>query len=294
MAAPFGITTTATTIVLDEGLRAEAAFTVLNQTGVPVAVRVLLVPQPPLTGEWLKLEGLAERRFPTGGAEQYLVAVTVPPGTPESQLRFRLDAVAADQPDSAATPGPAVAFDVPYVPIEIPVEPPGYLRTWLGALIGALPGALLGSFAGFAIGSAIGSGITVEPASPSATPLPDLGAALGTAFAEGFALGIAYVFVVALMSFLGLVIGIWLGAAVGSWLALRLGSYVMPWRTAVPLAVIFPFSSLLILFLMILILGLNLPGFLAAIIVLLGLLGVVSAPALGGRAWYRWRTTGGL
>jgi hypothetical protein len=296
MPAPFGITTTAATIRLDDGLQAEAAFTVLNQTGVPVRARAFVVAQPPLDPSCVRLDGTADRSFPVGGAEQYLVAVAMPAGSAEGQYRFRLDAVAADQTDAEATQGPAVAFDVPHVePIPIPAEPRGYLRTWLGALIGALPGTILGGVLGFALASVLGPGIVAEPSgAPAASPPPDLGAALGDAIGKGLAAGLGYAALIIALTFLGMVLGLWLGEALGSWLALRLGHYPSPWRTAVPLAVISPFASAAILFVMGTVLGTDPPGIVVWLVVLSALLGLVSVPALAGRAFYRWRTTGGL
>ena len=102
MPAQFAITTTTSTITLDDRLRAEAAFTVLNQSGAPIRARAFVVAQPPLDPSWLQLDGLAERSFPTGGAEQFLVALAIPAGTAEGQYQFRLDAVAADESRSTA------------------------------------------------------------------------------------------------------------------------------------------------------------------------------------------------
>jgi hypothetical protein len=151
----------------------------------------------------------------------------------------------------------------------VPLEPRGYLRTWLGALIGALPGGLILGFLAFAI-------------------------AVGTRPETGDLADVFYFVVVIVIGLIGMALGIWIGAVVGSWLALRIGKYVTPWRTAVPLAIIFPVSAIPILIVLFNILDAELPGFVYGIALLLAVLGLVSVPALGGRAWYRWRTTGGL
>jgi hypothetical protein len=265
MAAPFGITTTASRITLDDGLTAEAAFTVLNQTGAPTQARAIVVADEALDPDWLDLVPPAERNFPKEDwAEQYLVVVKIPPGTAEGQYRFRVDAVAADRPDSEATRGPTVAFDVPYIPPKpVPDEPPGYLRTWLGVLIGALPAGIVAGALALVVSLVLADDIV----------------------------DILVAVPIGLMAFS---IAAWLGSTFGGWLALRMGKYPTPWRTAIPIAVIFPVSTAALLAVLSVILGRDPPEVVVGIVIVLALLEFISAPALGGRAWYRWRKTGGL
>jgi hypothetical protein len=289
---PFSITTTSSVITLDAQLRAKATFTVLNQTGRAVRARAIVAAEAPLDPTWIGLGEPVDRDFAPAEAEQFVVTIAVPAGTAAGQYRFRIDAAEQGQADDQATAGQVVAFDVPYVePIVVP-EPRGYLRTWLGALIGALAGGIAIGAIGLVLGFVLSSG--VEPSAPD-TPAPtDLGEAIAQGIALGIGAGIGVVFVIIGLLLIGGLIGLWAGSAIGSWLALRMGDYPTPWKTAVPLVVIFPVSTFLLIFLLSRLLAFEPPGVIGFIAFLVALAGTFSLPALGGRAFYRWRTTGGL
>ena len=280
MAAPFVITSPTNTVLLGTDRTGQAAFSVSNQTGRAIRARLSVAALDPTQAAWLTLAGTAERDFPIGGMEQATVTVTVPPDAVGGLYPLRLDVASVVNPDEDWAQGPVVAFQVPDVPPPPPppppVEPPGYLETVLGAFAGALP---LGG-----IGVGIGLLLLASAAGGSGD------------FWQNVADAIARVFIaVFLAAFLG-ILGLWIGAAVGAGVTLRARGFKRPWLTAVPLAVLFPVWAIFIFVVVLGALGSmnNPPGILVIMGLLVAALLAVTVPALGGRAFARWRLTGGL
>jgi hypothetical protein len=280
VAAPFVITSPTNTVLLGPDRTGQAAFTVSNQTGRAVRARLTVTALDPTQPDWLTLVGTAERDFPIGGTEQATVTVTVPPVAAGGTYPLRLDIASVMNPDEDWAQGPVVAFQVPDVPPPPPppppVEPPGYVETVLGAFAGALP---LG-------GIGVGIGLLL------------LAAAAGGSgdFWQNVAEAIARVFIaVFLAAFLG-VLGLWIGAAVGAGVTLRARGFRRPWLTAVPLAVLFPVWAIFIFVVVLSPIAAidNVPGVVVIMAILFAALIAVAVPALGGRAFARWRLTGGL
>lgn len=278
MATAFVITTATNTVLLGSDRTGTASFTVTNQTGRPVRARSTLVAIDPTQAGWLNLGGTAERDYPIGGTEQITVSVAVPPEATGGRYPFRLDVVSVVLPDEDWAQGPVVAFEVPATPVPPPViptpppEPRGYLETLLGAFAGAIP---LGG-----IGIAIG----IILLSTADTRDTDLGTALG-AIIGGAIVG-------AFLAFLGM----WIGSTAGVGLLLRIRRFRDPWRTALPLALLFPVWTILV-FVVLLTLAdaINIDsGALGVIVLILAVVISIAGPALAGRAWARWRMTGGL
>lgn len=141
MPSAFSITTTTNAITLDADRGALVVFTVSNQLGRSVRVRTSVSPFAPTPPDWFKIEGVAERLFPPGGAEAFNVRIGAPPTAPPGQNAFRLDAVSADRPDDEWAHGPLVGFEIPPPVIDVPPPKPvptGYLETVLGALAGVV------------------------------------------------------------------------------------------------------------------------------------------------------------
>lgn len=280
MAAPFVITSPTNSVLLGPDRTGQAAFTVSNQTGRAVRARATPTAIDPTQGSWLGLVGLAERDFPVGGHEQVTVTVTVPPDAVAGPYQFRLDIASVINPDDDWAHGPVVAFEVPALPEEpdepLPPEPRGYLETTLGALAGGLP---LG-----ALGAGLGLLVLLSASGDSGDPLGDIAEAIAVAI-------IAFFFAAALG-----IIGMWIGAAVGAGVVLRIRGFKDPWRTAVPLAVLFPIWAVLVLSIAISIVSAaNVQnGVVIIMVILLAAALSIVVPALGGRAYARWRMTGGL
>jgi hypothetical protein len=278
MATAFVITTATNTVLLGPERTGTAVFTVTNQTGHSVRARASLVPIAPTQTGWLTLAGLTERDYPIGGTEQLSVSVTVPPEATEGLYPFRVDVVSVLLPDEDWAQGPVVAFQVPAPPEQKPIptpittEPRGYVETLGGALLGGIVlGFVLGGI-GLGLGL-LGSGNAV-----------DLGSAIG-----------AIIGAVLLAVFLGF-LGMWIGAIAGAGLTLRIRGFADPWRTTLPLGLLFPIWAI-IAFVIVLSISSNLHadgGIAGFISLLLATILAISPPALGGRAWARWRKTGGL
>jgi hypothetical protein len=81
------------------------------------------------------------------------------------------------------------------------------------------------------------------------------------------------------------VIAMWIGSVVGAYVALRIRGFAEPRRTAIPLAIMFPFAALIMLATTI---------FSSALVTIIGAILTVTVAALGARAFARWRATGGL
>src|SRR6478735_6414286 len=274
MATAFVITTATNTVLLGPERTGTAVFTVTNQTGHAVTARASLVAIAPTQAGWLTLAGLTERDYPIGGTEQLSVSVAVPPEATEGLYPFRVDVVSVLLPDEDWAQGPVVAFQVPATTIPIPIpkpietEPRGYVETLGGALLGGIVlGFVLGGI-GLGLGL-LGSGNAV-----------DLGSAIG-----------AIIGAVLLAVFLGF-LGMWIGAIAGAGLTLRIRGFSDPWRTTLPLGLLFPIWAIIVLSISG---NIHADGGIAGFIsLLLATILAISPPALAGRAWARWRKTGGL
>jgi hypothetical protein len=274
----FSITTPPSgTLLLGEDRRADVSFTVTNQTGRNLRATARLVALAGADAAWLGHADEPSRDFIAGESEQYLVRVAVPPEVPGGVARFRIDVVGVERPDDDWAQGPEVSFEIPAgppPPEPLPEEPPGYVETVIGALLGAVAGAIVGALIGVAIViviSAVGE-------------FPDLGSVIGA-------------FIIAVILILALAgIGLVVGSALGAYLSLRLRHFPKPSRTALPVGIVVPLIGVP--------LGLalgavsnaleagggDLPGPVAFIVLLLAVLVPVIGGALGGRAFYRFRT----
>jgi hypothetical protein len=280
VAASFVITSPTNTVLLGTDRTGQAAFTVSNQTGRGVRARASVAALAPTQSPWLALAGASERDFPIGGTEQITVTVTVPPEAAAGLYPFRLDVASVVNPDEDWAQGPVVAFQVPELPPPPPLpvlpDPPGYIETLLGAYAGGLP---LG-----ALGVGLGLLALVSASGGSGDFWQDLFAAIAVAI-------IAVFFAAALG-----IIGLWVGSAVGAGMALRIRGFHQPWRTAVPLAVLFPVWAILVFAIVLSALSAaNIDnGVVVVMAILVAALLSITVPALGARAFARWRMTGGL
>ncbi|CAN5648799.1 hypothetical protein BH23CHL6_BH23CHL6_01070 [soil metagenome] len=278
----FAILPASTTVPLDGAGHGSASFTVTNQTGRPVRVRVAItaVGELPPPMEWLTPPPSAERDLATDGAQQFTVLVDVPARSPGGAYQFRLDAISVELPDEEWAHSPQVHFVVPEPePIpdeptpEPPPEPKGYLETSAGALLGGFAGGLGAGLIG-AIALVVAAGL----------PTP------GTDFGE--ALGQVILLVVLVVIFVAL--SVWIGAALGVLLFLRSRGFAEPGRTVLLTALLLPIWAAVLLFLISRLPEIELPGPVSLIVLLLIGAVIILLPALAGRAIFRFRTTGGL
>lgn len=272
MSTAFAILPASTTVPLDGAGHGSASFTVTNQTGRALRVRVSVTPagNPLPPAEWLTPPQTPERDLAADGALQFTVLVDVPPRSPGGTYNFRLDAVSVELPDEEWAHSPLVHFVVPEPekePDPIPKPPPevgkGYVESLTGCLIGAFA-------AGFAV----------------AIPLRILGLIAGPGdLGEMFDL----------LRVLATPIAFWIGGTAGVIWYLRRRGFERQYETAMPTLLIF-IPSALVIGLMGIAAANALPSFTGKDIVLPIVFGLLIAvlPPLAGRAIFRFRTTGGL
>lgn len=287
MSTAFSVLPASTTVPLDEAGHGSASFTVANQTGRQVRVRVEVArpgePNPP--EEWFTPPETPERELAADGAQQFTVMVDVPPRSPGGTYNFGLFAKSVQLPDEEWAQSPLVSFVVPEPepepepePKPEPPRPKGYVETAAGALLGGFAGGLgAGLISALAIFFAAGL-----PTSTTGDFWQDLGNLLGT------------IIVLAVIAVVITALGVWVGTAVGVLLFLRSRGFPEPGRTALPTAVILPVWATVLLFLLSQLSNLDLPEVVGLILALLVTAVIIVVPALAGRALFRFRTTGGL
>lgn len=130
MPRKFTITTPSETVRLDGG-KGTINFTLTNTSGVPQRVLLRATPLGNTQAAWLAVQQ-PERDFPSGGAGQVPVAVTVPPGSPPGRYPFRLDVVSAQRSGEDYEEGPTVTIET------AAAAPPKKSRWWIWAALAAL------------------------------------------------------------------------------------------------------------------------------------------------------------
>jgi hypothetical protein len=108
----FTITAASQKVTLVESGAAQVPFTVTNTSAQTVRGRLSTKPLEPAKSEWLSVIGESVRDFRASAAEQVIVQIRVPSGTPSGSYSFRLVAISETAPDEDFTKGPDIAFDV--------------------------------------------------------------------------------------------------------------------------------------------------------------------------------------
>ena len=132
-APSFTVTAAAPSVILDSTGTAKASFTVTNTSPQALRGRLVTRPRDPASPAWFSIEGESIRDFAPNAAEQVVVQLKVPSGSPPGSYSFRLDAVSEDVPDEDFTEGPSVAFDV----AAPPPPPKKKFPWWILGLVGA-------------------------------------------------------------------------------------------------------------------------------------------------------------
>lgn len=268
----------------------EASFTVTNQTGRDVRVRVTPVAEGTTEPAWLDVARPgAERDLMKGASDTFIVLITVPAAAPPGDHTFRLDAVSVSLPDEEWGRGGSVVFHVPeQVVIDEPEreEEPGYIETVGGALLGAFVVAIVLLGVGIVVGLGAASG-----GGTGGTGGGDIGSIVGDII--GSAIGFAIVLLFIALAFAGL--GIWLGPPIGAFLVLRFRGFPDPWLTALPMILLMPVLGLPIFIALSAVAdAIGVGGAFGALWALFTGLIAISVPALASRAFARWRQTGTL
>jgi hypothetical protein len=205
MAAPFSITTPATTIALEQNRVGYVSYTVTNTTQAPLRARVRPVPVRDAPSEWFIVEGDTERDFAPRSAHQFVVRVEPPLGASAGDYSFRLDVIGIERPDEDHAQGPAVQVTVPASTADIRV-PRGYLATLAGAMTGGILGEIV----------IVIMILTRDRADP------DCGDDVAGCI---FATAIAELLVLAFLVLLGCILMV-IGASIGAAVALRIKRYL--------------------------------------------------------------------
>ncbi len=108
----FTITAASQKATLDDSRAAQVPFTVTNTSAQTVRGRLSTKPVEPAKSEWLSVIGESVRDFAASAAEQVIVQIRVPSGTPSGSYPFRLVAILETAPDEDFTKGPDIAFGV--------------------------------------------------------------------------------------------------------------------------------------------------------------------------------------
>lgn len=160
----FTVTAAAQKVQLNGTGTAQAQYTVTNTSAFELTGRLIATPQSPAKQEWFSIAGTSTRDFQPAAAEQVLLQITVPAGTPPGTYSVRLDAVSEATPDEDFTEGPSVAFDVSPA---APPPPPWWKRWWWVILIGAVVLLALGGLAAWLLTRGGGSS---NPPAPTTRP----------------------------------------------------------------------------------------------------------------------------
>jgi hypothetical protein len=131
----FTITAAGTRVDLDSSGTARAQFTVTNTTPQSLKGRLLTRPATPASPDWFTIVGDSVRDFGPDAADQVVVQLEVPAGSPPGAYSFRLDAVSQAEPDEDFTEGPSVAFDVAPTPSPPKKKFPWWIVIVLGVIL---------------------------------------------------------------------------------------------------------------------------------------------------------------
>jgi hypothetical protein len=129
----FTVTAAGQKVNLDASGAAQASFTVTNTSAQTLKGRLLTRPSDPAKPEWFSIVGESVRDFAPNAAEQVVVQLAVPAGSPPGSYSFRLDAVSQADPDEDFTVGPPVAFEV-----AGPPPPKKKFPWWILAIVGGV------------------------------------------------------------------------------------------------------------------------------------------------------------
>lgn len=130
----FAVTAAGSNVTLDSSGAARAPFMVTNTTAQTLKGRLIARPSDPAKPEWFSIVGDPVRDFAPNAAQQVVVELGVPPGSPPGSYSFHLDAVSQVDPDEDFTEGPSVAFDV--APAPKPKKPfPWWILIVAGAVV---------------------------------------------------------------------------------------------------------------------------------------------------------------
>src|SRR5512133_3653580 len=108
MANLFNITTTSSSVALDEQRTGKAAFTVSNTSASTVRTRARVISPEASILPWFSIEGQSSRILAPAATQQYAVRLVVAPTAVPKDYTFSLLMVDESNPDENFSEGPAV------------------------------------------------------------------------------------------------------------------------------------------------------------------------------------------
>jgi hypothetical protein len=113
MSSPFAIVPEPSSLKLNAQGKGEVRFTVTNKSGRPIRARAKVEAQDAAQKSWFRLDGEAERNFPSDNStDQYLVQISAPPDNPPGKAAFHLDMFSVQDPQDVFTEGPMVSCEL--------------------------------------------------------------------------------------------------------------------------------------------------------------------------------------
>ncbi len=111
----FAITADDKPLTLDDKGSAELTVNVSNTSAKPIRGQAKLVPLGTTRLDWLRINGEVERierNFAANEAQQFVIRITPPSGTPPGKYSFRVNVMSVQNPDDDYAEGPVVSFEV--------------------------------------------------------------------------------------------------------------------------------------------------------------------------------------
>ncbi|MCU1329021.1 MAG: hypothetical protein JWN34_4391 [Bryobacterales bacterium] len=113
MSSPFAIVPEPSSVKLNAQGKGEVRFTVTNKSGRPIRARARVEAQDAAQKSWFRLDGEAERNFPSDNStDQFLVQISAPPDNPPGKAAMHLDMFSVQDPQDVFTVGPMVSCEL--------------------------------------------------------------------------------------------------------------------------------------------------------------------------------------
>ncbi len=131
----FDVTASPTQLTLKAGETGTVVVTVTNRLGRSVIARADKIVEPASAGAWVKAPANSQRTFSDQPAtEEFRYEIAIPPNTPGTSFKFRVDVVEVGATDDNFGQGNTVQVTVPAVEIK-PPPPPPKIPVWVWPLV---------------------------------------------------------------------------------------------------------------------------------------------------------------
>lgn len=131
----FDVTASPTQLTLKAGATGTVVVTVTNRLGRSVIARADKIVEPASAAGWVKAPANSQRTFSDQPAtEEFRYEISIPPNTPGTSFKFRVDVVEVGATDDNFGQGNTVQVTIPVVPIEQP-KPQPKIPVWVWPLV---------------------------------------------------------------------------------------------------------------------------------------------------------------